>query len=245
MSLERLHKIIARAGIASRRKAEELIKDGRVTVNREVVSRLGSKVNLGVDRVEVDGVSISNKRRKSVYLLLNKPKGYICSRSDPQGRPIVQDLLKKSMTDIFPVGRLDYDAEGVLILTNDGDLTQILTHPNHHVPKVYHVKVRGVFTGKDLLRLDKGIYLEDGKTLPAKSRAIKVTKENSWIELTVYEGRNRLVKRMCKAVGHPVMKLKRIELAGLQLGALKRGEYRMLTIDEVDSLKRLAGYKSS
>lgn len=235
--LERLQKIIASAGITSRRKAEELITQGRVTVNRETITELGAKADPTKDVIEVDGRNISTKGPR-VYVLLNKPKGYISALSDPERRPVVTDLVKISAR-VYPVGRLDYDAEGVLLLTNDGELSNKLIHPNFKVPKKYLVKVRNVPTPATLERLEKGVHLEDGKTMPAKVRLIRKTAENSWIELTVIEGRNRLVKRMCMAVGHPVNKLKRVEFAGLKLGKLKPGEWRPLTEKEVEALKGL------
>lgn len=235
--MERLQKIMARAGVASRRKAEELITQGRVVVNGKVVKELGAKADFAKDRIEVDGKNISIKG-PTVYYLLNKPKNCISSVTDPLKRQVVVELIK-TKARIFPVGRLDYDAEGVLILTNDGELTNKLIHPNFSIPKKYLVKVKDVPTPAELERLEKGVYLEDGKTLPAKARLIRETKENSWIELTVTEGRNRLVKRMCMAIGHPVAKLKRIEFAGIKLGSLKPGEYRLLTVKEVERLIHL------
>ncbi len=216
---------------------------GRVVVNGEVLTQLGTKVDLERDTVTVDGLSISGKigGKKASYVLINKPGGVISSLSDPEGRAVITDLLNKVRGRVFPVGRLDYDAEGVLLLTNDGDLAHRLTHPNYKVPKVYHIKVSGLPNEKDLKRLKNGVRLEDGRTLPAGVRVIKVTRENSWLELTVHEGRNRLVKRMCMAVGHPVMKLKRVAFAGINLKGLKKGEYRILSPEEVAKLKALVG----
>ncbi|MBI3754050.1 MAG: rRNA pseudouridine synthase [Deltaproteobacteria bacterium] len=240
---ERLQKIIARVGIASRRKAEEMILEGRVTVNRQTVTELGSKADPEKDRIAVDGRVITlgtdSKSIPKIYILLNKPKGCISTVSDPEGRPTVIDLVKKIKQRIFPVGRLDLDAEGVLLLTNDGELANKLIHPRYKIPKKYLVKVSDAPDEKDMAKLRKGIYLEDGRTLPAEARFIKATKTNSWIELTVYEGRNRLVKRMCFAIGHSVLKLQRTEFAGIKLGSLKPGDFRMLTKDEVERLKNL------
>ncbi|MBI5826283.1 MAG: rRNA pseudouridine synthase [Deltaproteobacteria bacterium] len=171
-------------------------------------------------------------------MLLNKPKGYISAVADPLKRPVVTDLLKVRER-VFPVGRLDYDAEGALILTNDGELSNRLIHPKFKVPKKYLVKVRDVPTDEDLQKLRKGVYLDDGRTLPADAKFVRKTQENSWIELTVTEGRNRLVKRMCMAIGHPVSKLKRMEFAGIKLGALEAGQWRFLTPKEVERLKGL------
>lgn len=234
---ERLQKILARAGVASRRKAEELMLDGRVKVNGKVVAELGAKADPLKDKIEVDGRNISHKGPPA-YILLNKPKGYISSVSDPLKRPVVTDIIKEKAR-VFPIGRLDYDAEGVILLTNDGELANKLIHPKFNVPKKYLVKVKDVPTAEDLQKLEKGVYLDDGRTLPAKARFIRKTQENSWIELTVTEGRNRLVKRMCMAIGHPVAKLKRVEFAGIKLGSLSPGQYRLLTNKEVERLKSL------
>lgn len=213
---------------------------GRVTVNGKTITELGARADPSKDKIAVDGklISVSGPR---VYVLLNKPKGYISSISDPEKRPVVVDLLKKLKGRVYPVGRLDYDAEGVLLLTNDGELSNRLIHPNFKVPKKYLVKVKDVPSKEDIERLEKGVWLDDGRTMPAKARFVRQTRENSWIELTVYEGRNRLVKRMCQAVGHPVAKLQRVEFAGIRLGAMKTGEWRFLTHAEVERLKALNG----
>ncbi len=207
-------------------------------MNRKVADQPGIKADPDNDVIEVDGRSIASKGPK-IYVLLNKPKGCISSVADPLGRPVVVDLVK-TRSRVFPVGRLDYDAEGALLLTNDGEFANRLIHPKFAVPKKYLVKVRDVPDRSDLDRIEKGVRLEDGKTGPAKARLIRKTLENSWIELTVSEGRNRLVKRMCKAIGHPVAKLKRIEFAGIRLANLKPGEYRPLTKTEVEALKGLS-----
>jgi pseudouridine synthase len=215
-----------------------MILQGRVRVNMKTISILGTRIDPEKDTVEVDGRTISLKGppQKS-YILLNKPRGYISALTDPLGRPVVTDLVRKLKARVFPVGRLDYDSEGVLVLTNDGELANRLVHPRYSVPKKYLVKVKDVPDEKDLRRLATGVRLEDGKTLPAKVRLVRTTRENSWIELTVTEGRNRLVKRMCQAVGHPVAKLKRIEFAELKPGRLKPGQFRHLTEKEVQKLK--------
>jgi 23S rRNA pseudouridine2605 synthase len=209
-----------------------------VRVNRTVVDQLGAKADPEKDVIEVDGRNITSKGPR-IYILLNKPKGYISAISDPLKRPVVTDLVGEISSRIFPVGRLDFDAEGVLLLSNDGEFSNRLIHPRFDVPKKYLVKVKDVPEKSDLEKLEKGVYLEDGKTRPARARFIRKTQENSWIELTVFEGRNRLVKRMCMAVGHPVAKLKRIEFAGIKLGSLKPGEFRLLTKKEIEALKGL------
>lgn len=203
-----------------------------------MVTTLGAKADPSVDFIEVDGKRLKRDTRK-VYLLLNKPKNFISALSDPEGRPVVTDLVKGVKERVFPIGRLDYDAEGVLLLTNDGELSNKLIHPKFGVQKKYLVKVKDVPSREKLDKLEKGVYLEDGRTLPAKARLIRKTDENSWIEITVTEGRNRLVKRMCMAIGHPVSKLKRISFAGITAGKLKPGEYRFLTSVEIEKLKTL------
>ncbi|CAM2803747.1 pseudouridine synthase [Paenibacillus sediminis] len=238
--MERLQKILAQAGIASRRKCEELILAGKVQVNGETVTTLGTKADPAVDEITVNGKSISSE--KKVYLLFNKPKGVITSASDPQGRKIVTDYLKGINERVYPVGRLDYDTEGLLILTNDGEFANLLTHPRHHVPKTYLATVKGVPHGTSLDKLKQGIMLDDGMTSPAEVEYQDVDLDNkqSTIKITIHEGRNRQVRRMFDAINHPVIKLKRIAFGDLILGNLKRGTYRHLTKEEVEQLKRSA-----
>ncbi len=240
MPLQRLQKIISSAGIASRRKAEELIIQGRVRVNRKTVVEPGTRADPERDRIEVDGKVISLKGPR-VYILLNKPRGFISAVSDPRRRPVVTDLLKRVRERVYPVGRLDFDSEGALLLTNDGELAGRLIHPRYRVPKKYLVKVSDVPDERDLERLRKGVLLEDGRTLPARVRLVRKTKKNSWLEITVSEGRNRLIRRMCGKVGHPVLKLKRTSFAGIGPGRLRPGEWRYLRPDEVKRLKKAAG----
>ena len=198
---------------------------------------LGTKADPLKERIEVDG-KLLNPWGPKIYILLYKPKGTISSASDPEGRPVVTELVKKATkARVYPVGRLDYDAEGVLLLTNDGELTTKLIHPKYAIEKKYLVKVRGVPTDKTLKKLRAGIRLEDGLTAPARVRFVRATKENSWIEICVTEGRNHLIKRMCTAAGHPVSKLKRLEFAGLNLRGLKISEYKVLNDREVKRLK--------
>ena len=240
---ERLQKIISALGIASRRGAEEMITDGRVTVNGKVVTTLGTKADRGKDSIKVDGKLVTSRGGDDrVYILLNKPKGYITALTDPHQRPLVIDLLPRVKERVYPVGRLDYDTEGVLLLTNDGDLSNRLLHPRYKVPKVYLVKVRGVTNERTLDKLRRGVTLADGRTKPAEVKFIKKATEtanNSWIEITLLEGRNRLVRRMCEAVGHPVNKLKRTAFADLTAGSLKVGSYRRLRLSEIKRLKGL------
>lgn len=207
-------------------------------MNRKTATELGTKADPLEDEIAVDGrVITSPAQRRLVYVLLHKPKGFISSVSDPVGRPVVTELVKIKER-VFPVGRLDYDAEGVLLLTNDGELMNRLIHPGFKVAKKYLVKVKGVPDEAAIGKLRAGVRLDDGKTLPAKAHFVRKSNENSWIELTVTEGRNRLVKRMCMAVGHPVQKLKRVEFAGLTCEGLDAGAWRFLTAAEVSRLKR-------
>ncbi len=205
-----------------------------------MVRELGVKADPEKDLIEVDGEPVTLKKKKPYYILLYKPKGYISSVKDQFARPTVLTLLGKDVKErVYPVGRLDYDAEGVLLITNDGELANRLIHPRYEVPKTYHVKVKGTPDEKDLKKLRQGVHLREGKTKPAKVRLLGRARENTWLEITVTEGRYRLIKRMCWNVGHPVCKLKRVRFAGLGLGKLKPGQYRHLTAEEVERLKRL------
>lgn len=237
---ERLQKVLAQAGIASRRKCEEYITAGRVEVNDLLVTTLGAKVDPANDVIKVDGKPIN--RQSKMYLVLNKPKGVITSAKDPEGRKVVSDFLPGIKERVYPVGRLDYDTEGLLILTNDGDFANLLTHPKHHVPRTYLATVRGVPHGSVLEKLQKGIKLDDGMTAPAEVDYYDVNpeKNEAVITITIYEGRNRQVRRMFEAVGYPVSRLKRIQFGPLLLGVLQRGKYRNLTASEVDELKNAA-----
>jgi pseudouridine synthase len=217
-----------------------MIQEGRVKVGGKVVCLLGTKADPLKDRIEVDGKPLHASGPKK-YILLYKPKNVISSVSDPEGRPVVCDLVKKAVKGrLYPVGRLDYDAEGVLILTNDGEITTKLIHPKYGVKKKYLVKVKGIPSAAALSKIRNGISLDDGLTAPARARFVRSTQQkNSWIEITVTEGRNRLIKRMCMAIGHPVAKLKRVEFAGLNLKGLKGAEFRALTEKEIAWLKTL------
>lgn len=234
--MERLQKVLAQAGVASRRKCEEYITAGRVQVNDKIVTELGVKVDPLNDIIKVDGRIIN--QQKKIYLLMNKPKGVITSANDPEGRKVVTDYIEGIPERLYPVGRLDYDTEGLLILTNDGDLAHLLTHPKHHVPKTYHVTVKGVPHGSILEKLQKGVQLEDGMTAPAVVDYFDVRedKNESVITITIFEGRNRQVRRMFDHVNFPVLKLKRIMFGPLFLTGVPRGKYRYLTPAEVESL---------
>lgn len=238
--MERLQKIISQAGLASRREAETLITAGKVSVNGKVVTELGTKVDPAKDKVRVDGKLL--KGEKLVYLLLFKPKGSVSTLSDPEGRQTVAELVAAVKERVYPVGRLDYNTEGALLLTNDGELTHALLHPGRRVEKTYIARVKGIPSEENLDRLRTGIRLEDGLTAPAEIYLLETDheKNDARLEITIHEGRNRQVRRMCQAIGHPVKQLKRIVFAFLTLDGLKRGEFRHLTADEVKRLQAMA-----
>ena len=240
--MERLQKIISRAGAASRREAERLILAGRVTLNGRVVTELGTQADEAQDVIAVDGVNISAPKEK-VYFLLNKPKRCISAVRDDRGRRTVIDLLPEVQEYIYPVGRLDYDTEGLLLLTNDGDLMNGLLHPRYEIEKTYIAKAQGVVTGEDIKKLCRGILLEDGMSAPARAKLLERADNGSWckVQLTIHEGRNRQVRRMLQALGHRVQELKRVAFAGLTLEGVQRGSYRSLTGAEVARLKEIAG----
>jgi len=232
---ERIQKIIAKCGIASRRKAEEMILEGLVRVNG-VPATLGMKADLDRDHIKVKGKLIGAVQTK-VYLVFNKPVQCLTATHDEEGRPTVMDFLKRIKLQVFPVGRLDFNSEGLLILTNDGELANAVLHPKNKIPKTYRVKVDGFPDNQDIAKLERGIMLDDGITAPAKVRLVKKLKANSWMDITIYEGRKRQVRRMCERIGHSVSKLVRTRINGLSLGDLKPGEYRYLTPDEIAKLK--------
>jgi 23S rRNA pseudouridine2605 synthase len=234
----RLQKVIAGAGVSSRRKAEQLIAEGRVTVNGQVVRELGTRVDPERDHVKVDGRHL-RAAEPYAYLILNKPKNYVSSLSDPEGRPTIKDLLPGVHLRMFPVGRLDFDSEGLMLLTNHGELAQALLHPRYHVAKTYLIKVKGILTDEEIRQLEKGVLLDDGMTAPAIVQKVRKAPENSWLEITIHEGRKHQVKRMLEAVRHPVLKLKRVKFGPLHLDDLPTGEYRYLTDREANSLRNL------
>jgi pseudouridine synthase len=234
----RLQRFLAIAGVASRRRGEQLIADGRVAVNGKIVRKPGSTVEPERDIVEVDGERIETEEK--VYVLLNKPGGYLSAVTDARGRPTVSELTAGLPARLYPVGRLDMDTEGALLMTNDGELCHRLTHPKFGVEKTYHATVRGKPSNAALLKLRKGIDIGEGKTSPARVRLLGAKGSLSRIEITVHEGRKRQIKRMCKTIGHPVARLRRIEFAGMRLGRLKPGEYRQLSRAEVAKLKQMA-----
>ncbi|GIO22586.1 pseudouridine synthase [Oceanobacillus sp. J11TS1] len=233
---ERLQKVIAQSGLTSRRKAEQLILEGKVKVNNQLVTEMGVKVS-PEDKVEVDGVPL--EKENLVYYLLYKPRGVISSVKDDKGRKVVTDLLPGVEERIFPVGRLDYDTSGILLLTNDGEFANQLMHPSKEINKVYVAKVKGIPHKQALLKLQKGV-ISDGeklKAVHAKLLSSDKDKKTSILELTLHEGKNRQVRRMLEAIGFPVMKLKREQYDFLTLHGLNAGEYRALTPKEVNQLR--------
>jgi pseudouridine synthase len=245
---ERLQKLIARAGIASRRAAEELITEGRVFVNGRAVKELGAKANPQTDRIVVDGKPIVFSDKASTVVLLHKPRGYVTTKSDPEKRAVVFDLLPKKLQHLHPVGRLDYDTAGVLILTDDGDLTHLLTHPSHGIEKVYHARARGEIKTEELKKLESGVWITEGegsaqrkvKTLRCRAKLRAQTESNALVEIALREGRNRQVRRMLEAIGHPVSALRRISFAGVELEGLPSGAHRVLLDGEVHELRKRA-----
>jgi 23S rRNA pseudouridine2605 synthase len=237
--MERLQKLIAQAGIASRRHAEEMITAGEVTVNGKVITELGTKADPQKDHIKVRGKLINPvlQKRKNVYVLLNKPKGYLSSVSDPDRRPLVMDLLPPSLGKLHPVGRLDFNTEGLLLLTNDGAFTNFITAARNQVSKIYEARVKGVPPEYAIERLRAGIVLDDGtRTARAEIAVIKSTDANAWFEVILHEGRNQQIRRMFDSIGHSVVKLRRVRIGSLTDQRLRPGEYRLLTPDEVSQL---------
>ena len=239
MGFERIQKILARAGVASRREAERMVLEGRVVVNGKVVDQAGFKADPLKDHIKVDGKRLFRPEPK-ITLLLNKPKGYLSTVKDPARRPTVMDLLKGVKWRVYPLGRLDFDAEGLLFLTNDGDLAYQLSHPKFSIPRTYWAKVEGVPEKEELMRLKKGVMLEDGMARAVSVHILRQMEKHSWVEAVVTEGRNRLVKRMFSAIGHTVLKLKRIRFGPIRLGNLPVGQCRPLTDEEVEKLKQIS-----
>ena len=242
MPIERLQKVISRAGLASRRRAEEWIKAGRVMVNGRVITKLGFQVDPERNDVRVDGQPLAGVRPLTV--MLHKPYGYVSSARDPQGRRVVTDLVKELGVRLYPVGRLDYDATGIILLTNEGELAHRLMHPRYQVPRTYRVTVDGEASFQVLKQLAGGVELE-GRPVPAGVKMLKSKGGKTVLEITVWEGRYHLIKRLLAQVGHPVVKLKRLAFGPLKLGRLPRGKYRLLNAMELDLLKAAVrlGYK--
>jgi 23S rRNA pseudouridine2605 synthase len=237
---ERLQKLIAAAGLASRRHAEELIEAGEVTVNGETVRELGTKADPARDHIKVRGRLINPllEAREKTYVLLNKPRGYLTALSDPEGRPLVTELVPPSLGRLHPVGRLDFNTEGLLILTNDGELTNHVTAARNHVPKIYEVKVKGVPSEEQVERLRRGVRLEDGaRTAPAQIKRLDETDANAWFEVGLREGRNQQIRRMFDLIGHSVLKLRRVRIGPVRAEGLPVGKWRHLTPAEVSRLR--------
>jgi 23S rRNA pseudouridine2605 synthase len=242
--LIRIQKILSAAGVASRRTAESLIIQGRVSVNGRMVDALGTRADPERDDIRVDGRRIRAAERKQ-YLLLNKPRGYVTTRSDPGGRPTVMDLVKGIREYVYPVGRLDYDSEGLLLLTNDGELAARLTHPRHEIERVYEARVRGVPDQRSLDRLKSGVVIEGRKTAPAHVKLAKKIEAESGLQsvllIGIHEGRRRQVRNMCDAIGHPIVRLRRVRIGPIKDELLKTGHFRHLTPAEVAKLRKAAG----
>ncbi|MBF0568860.1 MAG: rRNA pseudouridine synthase [Nitrospirae bacterium] len=244
---ERLQKIIASSGLTSRRKAEEMILEGRVTVNGKAAV-IGMKADVEKDHIKVDGKLLNPKiGQRRVYIKFNKPDEVVTTMTDPEGRPTVADYFAGAGHRAYPVGRLDYHTEGLLLLTNDGDLAYHILHPAKKIPKTYQVKVKGDISDVDLDKLRRGVRLEDGVTAPAgiKRMRSKDTVSNTWLEMTIYEGRKRQIRRMFTYVKHPVAKLKRVAINGITLGNLKPGQWAYLTQEELYAIFKEVGMKNS
>lgn len=234
----RLQKYMALCGIASRRRSEEIILEGRVMVNGEVIQKLGSKVDLKKDIVKVDGKVIKIEE-KSVYIMLNKPTGYVTTVKDEFNRKKVIDLIQGIEERIYPVGRLDYDTSGLLLLTNDGEITYKLTHPSNEIKKRYIGRVRGIPTETELKKFRNGLKIDDYITTKASIKVLNKDKDSSLLEMEIHEGKNRQIRKMCDAINHPIISLKRIAIEDLELGSLKIGNWKYLTNEEIEYLKNL------
>lgn len=234
----RINKYIASCGVASRRKAEELINAGRIKVNGKIINELSFQVDENNDRVEVDEKLIGLEERL-VYIMLNKPEGYVTTVKDQFDRKSIIDLVKDVGERVYPIGRLDYETSGLLLLTNDGDLTYKLTHPKHEVDKTYIATLKGIPTLNEMKNFEKGLYIEDYKTAPAKIKVLKKNEEKNYCvcEIKIHEGRNRQVRKMCRAINHPVMNLRRKAMGKIVLKDVEIGQYRYLTQEEIDYLK--------
>ncbi|KAF5063775.1 pseudouridine synthase [Anaerotignum sp.] len=236
---ERLQKFLAEAGVASRRKAEELIAAGKIKVNGKVVTELGTKIDPKKDEVLYLDKEVSKKEVEMVYIMLHKPEGYVTTAKEQFGRPGVMDLVRDVKERIFPVGRLDYDTSGLLLLTNDGDLTYKLTHPKHDVDKTYIAKLYGTPDDMDLQKFRRGVVIDGKQTKPAKMQILEKGERQSTVEIIIHEGRNRQVRKMCEVIKHPIAQLKRVATGELTMGDLPKGKYRHLTPKEIKYLKSL------
>ncbi len=244
MSLQgplRIQQVLARAGIASRRHSEQLIREGRITLSGQPITTLGFKIGPDQYRdLRIDGQRLPSSPEKKVYVLLYKPDGFISSTSDPQGRPTVLDLLPSGFPRLYPVGRLDFHTEGLLLLTNDGALTESLLHPRFHVSKLYEVKVKGVPQPSDLRLLCEGIGKDKERMVAVRAEILRKGMQNAWLQMEIEQGRYHQVRRMCERIGHPVQKLKRVSLGPIRLGKLRPGQWRFLSQKEVARLEGMA-----
>ena len=238
----RINKYLSAAGVSSRREADRLIEQGRVKVNGKIVHTLGSKIDENKDRIEVDGKTVEGTQGK-IYMLLNKPPEFLVTLKDPFQRPTIMDFLPKLKTRIFPVGRLDFDSEGLLLMTNDGELTNRLIHPRYEIKKNYLVKIQGHPEKIQISRLERGIYIDGKKTAPAKIFLISSSPKRSLFKVELHEGRKREIRRMFEAIGYHVLLLRRIKFAGLTLDGLNPGDWRYLTKTEVQNLYKKVGLK--
>jgi 23S rRNA pseudouridine2605 synthase len=241
---QRINRILSDAGLASRRKADELISSGRVMLNGKVLKELGTKAEWGKDSIKLDGVEIPGPEKK-IYLMLNKPFGYVSTLNDPQGRPIVTDLLKDIPQRVYPVGRLDFDSMGLLLLTNDGDFSFHLTHPRFHIPRTYKVTVQGIVSEEVIETVKSGMELDDGPIRASSAALIGRQGDKSTVRVTIAQGRNRIVRRMMEALGYSVVHLVRIGFGNLELGNLKVGKYRNLEPEEVGMLREMISQKGN
>jgi pseudouridine synthase len=239
----RLNKFLAHAGVCSRREADRMIVEGQVRVNGRVVQELGTKIDPSRDRIVADGRAVRAEAEGPLFVLLNKPAGPVVSVKDPLGRTTVMDLLPKLPARVYPVGRLDAETEGVLLLTNDGETAHRLTHPRYGVPKVYEALVEGQTTEKELDTLRKGLFLEGRRTAPARVRVLRRGSRWTLVEVRIHEGRKREIRKLFEAVGHRVTKLRRVDFAGLTLDGLKPGQWRFLKKTEIDRLRKLVANK--
>ncbi len=239
--LDRLQKILSRHGIASRREAEQMILAGRVSINGQIVRELGTKADLEGDRIQVDGKLLATNAPEFVYLLLNKPTGIVCTCDDPQGRKTVLDILPAKYQHVYPVGRLDYNSSGALILTNDGDFANRMMHPRHHVPKTYEVWVKDIPSPQTIKRWQNGVLLDGKQTLPAVVNILEIDRSQgsspkARLQIVLKEGRNRQIRRVADQLGHPVLALHRVAIASILITSIKSGEYRLLSDHEIKSL---------
>ena len=233
---KRLQKILSEMGIASRRKAEDLIIEGRVIVNG-MPAQVGMKADPERDYIKLDGKLLTGKKEPKVYMMFYKPRNVVTSLGDPQNRPTVKDYLGKIKYRVYPVGRLDFDSEGLLLITNDGDFAHAVLHPSKEVPKIYEVKIDGVLEDANIQKLRRGVSIEGGRTAPAHVRKLRRLKSNSWIEVIIHEGKKRQIRRMLQKVGHHVLTLKRTRIGPIKIGSLRAGDMRELTKEELESMR--------